>query len=93
VINQRPSFVWVDDAGRLVQVRSSSYFSDRLPRGGKLPAALSDVPRGPVTTVSTLTFSAFTAPVHVVAPPASAIAPEGEDSTGFAVSHVDRCGS
>ena len=91
VIDQRPTFVWVDNAGRLVQVRSTSYFSDRLPRGVKVPAAFAGFPRGPTTTISTLTFSAFTTPVHVVAPPASAIAPDGEASTGFAVSHADSC--
>jgi hypothetical protein len=92
VVTQRPSEVWVDRAGRLVQVRSTSYFSDRLPRGTKLPAAFSGLPRAPTTTESTLTFSAFTIPVHVVAPPGSAIAPRGQ-STEFAIGGADSCPS
>jgi hypothetical protein len=93
VVRQRPSRVWVDNAGRLVQVRSTSYFSDRLPRGVKVPAALNGYPRAPMTTVATLTFSAFGLPVHVVAPPASAIAPAGESSVGFATARADTCPS
>jgi hypothetical protein len=93
VVNQRPSDVWVDNAGRLVQVRSTSYFSDRLPRGVKLPAVFAGFPRGPMTTVSTLTFSEFGNPVHLVAPPASAIAPHGESSGGSTFSIADSCGS
>jgi hypothetical protein len=93
VVNQRPSDVWVDNAGRLVQVRSTSYFSDRLPQGVKLPAAFAGLPRGPTTTVSTLTFSEFGNPVHLVAPPASAIAPHGESSGGSTFSIADSCRS
>ena len=37
VVTERPSDVWVDGAGRLLQVRSTTYFSGRLPRGEKLP--------------------------------------------------------
>ena len=92
VVNQRPTFVWVDDAGRLVQVRGTSYFSDRLPRKVKVPAAFTGIPRGPTTTVATLTFSAFGIPVHVMAPPAAAIAPQGQ-STGFAILRTDNCRS
>jgi hypothetical protein len=92
VVTQRPSEVWVDGAGRLVQVRSTSYFSDRPPRGTKLPAAFSGLPRAPTTTEATLTFSAFTIPVHVVPPPASAIAPRGS-STEFAIGRADSCPS
>jgi hypothetical protein len=93
VVGQRPSHVWVDNAGRLVQVRSTSFFSDRLPRGVKVPAALDGFPRAPTTTVATLTFSEFGTPVHVVAPPASAIAPRGESSFGLAVARADTCRS
>jgi hypothetical protein len=92
VVNQRPTFVWVDTAGRLVQVRSTSYFSGRLPRDVKVPPALMGIPHGPTTTVATLTFSAFGNPVHVVAPPAAAIAPQGQ-SSGFAISRADTCRS
>jgi hypothetical protein len=77
VVRQLPTDVWVDDAGRLVQARSTSFFSGQLPKNATLPSALQDVPRGPTTTVATLRFSAFGSPVHVVAPPASAIAGSG----------------
>jgi hypothetical protein len=93
VVTERPSDVWVDGAGRFLQVRSTSYASGRLPRGEKLPAAFGAFPRAPTTTVATLTFSAFGTPVHVVAPPASALAPRGESSTGFAISLVQGCRS
>jgi hypothetical protein len=90
VVRRQPSDVWVDHAGRLLQVRSTSYFSDLLPRGVKLPA---DFPRGPTTTVSTLTFSAFGSRVHLVAPVASAIAPPGESSGGSTFSIAKSCRS
>lgn len=90
---QRPSRVWLDSAGRLVRVRSTLYFNDRLPHGGKLPTALAGFPQGPVTTIATLTFSEFGEPVHVAAPPTSAILPEQGTSTGFAIARSDTCRS
>jgi hypothetical protein len=93
VVHQRPSEVWVDNAGRLVQVRSTSSFSDRPPRGVNPPAVFAGFPRGPMTTVSTLTFSEFGNPVHLVAPPASAIAPHGESSGGSVFSVGESCRS
>lgn len=87
-LTQHPSIVWIDSAGRLVQVRSTLYFSGRLPHGG-----LASFPQGPVTTVATLTFSEFGKPVHVAAPPPSAILPEDGTSTGFAVARSDTCRS
>jgi hypothetical protein len=93
VVDQHASDVWVDNAGRLVQVRSTSSFSGRLPRGVKLPAVFAGLPRGPTTTVSTLTFSEFGNPVRLVAPPASAIFPHGESTGGSAFSVADRCRS
>ena len=90
-VTQHPTLVWVDNAGRLVRVRSTSNFSGRLPKDVKLPAAFTGIPRGPTTTVSTLTFSAFGTPVHVVAPPPAAIASRGE--SGFAVARIDTCRS
>ena len=93
VLQQRPSQVWVDKAGRLVQVRSTSYFSDRLPRNVKIPTAFDGFPHAPTTTVATLTFSSFGLPVHVVAPPASAIAPESGSSVGSATARADSCPS
>jgi hypothetical protein len=91
VVTQRPSRVWVDGAGRLVRVRSTLYFSDRLPRSAKVPAAFAALPRGPVTTVATLTFSELGAPVRVAAPPASAIVSGGSTSFGTATATIDTC--
>jgi hypothetical protein len=91
VLTQRPTRVWLDGAGRLVRVRSTDYFNDRLPRRAKIPAALDGFPRGPVTVVATLTFSEFGAPVRVAAPPASAVVPEGSTSFGTATSKIDAC--
>jgi hypothetical protein len=93
VVHQRPSEVWVDNAGHLVQVRSTSSFSDRPPRGVNLPAVFAGFPRGPMTTVSTLTFSEVGNPVHLVTPPASAIAPHGESSGGSVFSAGGSCRS
>jgi hypothetical protein len=92
VVRQLPTRVWVDSAGRLVQVRGLSYFSDRPPKGVKIPASLAALPMGPITTVATLRFSAFGAPVHVVAPPASAIVPSGH-SISATLSESPRCHS
>ena len=86
VVRHLPSHLWVDDAGRLVQARGMSYFSGQLPKDAKIPAVFEDIPRGPTTSVATLTFSAIGQPVHVVAPPASAIATGGHSlATLFAV--------
>jgi hypothetical protein len=93
VVTERPSEVWVDGSGRLLQVRSTSYVSGRLPHGEKLPAAFGAFPLAPTTTVATLTFSALGSPVHVVAPPASALAPRDESSTGFAIALAQGCRS
>jgi hypothetical protein len=93
VLTQRPSDVWVDGAGRLLQVRSTSYVNGRPPRGEKLPAAFADFPHAPATTVATFTFSAFGSPVHVVAPPASALAPRGGSSVAYAISLAPSCRS
>ena len=90
-LTQRPSSVWIDSTGRLVRVRSTLSFNGRLPHGGKLPAALAGVPQGPVTTISTLTFSEFGEPVQVAAPPPAAILPEDGTSTGFALARSDTC--
>ena len=92
VLTQRPSQVWLDSAGRLVRVRSTSYFSDRLPRGAKVPAAFAGFPRGPMTTVATLTFSEYGTPVRVAAPPKSAVLPiKGTSSSSFAIGQSGTC--
>lgn len=91
VLTQRSSRVWLDDADRIVRVRSTSYYNDRLPKSVKIPTAFAGFPTGPVTTVSTLTFSEFGAPVSVAAPPATAVVPEGSSSFGTATSTSDAC--
>jgi hypothetical protein len=93
VVAQRPSDVWVDGAGRLAQVRSTFYASGRLTRAEKIPAAFGDLPHAPTTTVATLTFSAFGNPVHLVAPPASAIASRCGSSVAFAIARSPSCRS
>jgi hypothetical protein len=93
LVTERPSEVWVDGTGRLLQVRSTTYLSGRLPRGEKLPAGFGAFPLAPTTTVATLTFSAFGMPVHVVAPPASALAPRGESSFGLVTARAQSCPS
>ncbi len=93
VLTQRPSRVWLDSAGRIIRVRSTLYFSDNSSGGQKLPAALDDVPRGPVTTVATLTFNEYGVPVRVSAPPNSALLSKGETSFGVAVEGARTCRS
>ena len=93
VLAQRPSRVWLDAAGRLVRVRSTLYFNDRVPHNVKPPAAVDGLPQGPVTTVATLTFSQFGVPVHVAAPPASAVLPKGAASGGIVIARSDGCRS
>ena len=93
VLSQRPTGVWLDGAGRVVRVRSTFYSNDRRPHGVKIPAAFDDFPQGAVTTVATLTFSEFGAPVHVTAPPASAIIEGGSTSFGTATAKIDACPS
>jgi hypothetical protein len=58
----------------------------------KLPAALKDLPRGPTTTVATLTFSRYGASVHVAAPPKSALLPQAGISTSFGIAVSNTCG-
>jgi hypothetical protein len=93
VLHQRPSRVWLDGAGRLVRVRSTLYYSGRLPLGATVPAAFDDIPSGPVTTVATLTFTKFGAPVHVVAPPKSAVLSNTAISKGISTFQSDSCHS
>jgi len=90
-ITSRPSRVWLDDAGRVVQVRSTSFFDDRLLRGVKLPAGIKadDLAQGAVTTVNTLTFSRFGARVHIAAPPADAI--QSGNSVSYMILKSDAC--
>jgi hypothetical protein len=61
--------VWVDDAGRLVQVRVHSYFSGKVPASfAKQNPSIADQPLGPITYTNTLHFSGFGAPVHIARP-------------------------
>jgi hypothetical protein len=73
-------------------VRSTLYFNDRLPHNVN-PPAVDGLPHGPVTTVATLTFSQFGVPVHVAAPPASAVLPRGEASGGIVIARSSGCRS
>jgi hypothetical protein len=85
-VAQRPSTVWVDGRGRLVQVRSSEY-DGGFPAAAlhRLPA-LAQVPTGPTVTTATLTFSAFGDPVQIAAPPPSTLVQTGSNSgSAFAV--------
>jgi hypothetical protein len=59
---ERPTTVWVDGQGRLVQVRASTFTSAKeLKSVGTFSTAS-------LTNVTTLTFSDFGAPVRIVAP-------------------------
>jgi hypothetical protein len=85
-VAQRPSAVWVDGLGRLVQVRSSEY-DGGFPAAARhrLPA-LAQFPTGPTVTTATLTFSAFGAPVQIAAPPPGTLVQAGSSSgSSFAV--------
>jgi hypothetical protein len=67
-----PTTIWVDHQGRLLQTRVATHNA-----GGQLPAAVRKLIGGPLasvapsTTVTTLTFSDFGAPVHISAPKTS----------------------
>jgi hypothetical protein len=58
----RPTTVWVDSQGRLVQIRATTVSSAQAMK------VLSGSFSAPQTNVTTLTFSDFGAPVHIVAP-------------------------
>jgi hypothetical protein len=64
-----PTTVWVDGQGRLLQARVATHST-----AGQLPGSLrtliggASTPVAPSATVTTLTFSDFGAPVHIVAP-------------------------
>ncbi len=86
-----PTTIWVDHQGRLVQTQVTTHSA-----GGQLPASVRTLIGGPVaplpasTTVTTLTFSDFGAPVHIVAPKTSgpehpksiSLSPKGNASNG-----------
>jgi hypothetical protein len=67
-----PTTIWVDQQGRLLQTRVATHNA-----AGPLPASVRRLLGGtlareaPSTTVTTLTFSDFGAPVHIVAPTTS----------------------
>ena len=80
--------VWIDGKGRLMQARSSSYDSGRIPAALlKATPQFADRPKGSSTTTSTLRFSAFGTPLHI-SPPA---ATEGGGGTSIALTL--RCAS
>ncbi len=90
VFSPGPTRLWLDAEGRLVQVRSTSHFSGVLPSGARALPAFAGYPVGPTTATDTLTFGAFGAPVHIAAPPPSALPLDEGSSTGgaFAVSNT-----
>jgi len=92
VVSQGPTLLWIDAQGRIVRVRSTSHVSGVLPSAARALPAFAGYPVGPVTSTDTLTFGGFGAPVHIAAPPPSAL-PLGErSSTGgaFAISTCSR---
>ncbi len=93
VLTQRPSRVWLDSADRIIRVRSTLYFNDNSSGRQKLPAALADVPRGPVTTVATLTFDEYGVPVRVSAPPKSALLTTSGTSFSIGTAKSHTCNS
>ncbi len=95
VLLRPPSDVWVDSTNRLVQLRSTNSFDDRIPKGATIPAQLGGLrfPQGRTTTVTTLTFSKFGSPVHIVVPPATALFPDGNSSVGTATEQTGTCRS
>ena len=87
-----PTTIWVDSQGRLLQIRVTRHnagggISARVRKliGGTLP------PVAPSSTVTTLTFSDFGAPVHIVAPTTSG--PEHPKSISIAIKSKPSNGS
>jgi len=61
--------VWVDGAGRLVQVRVHSSIGGKVPASSvKQSPSIADEPLGSITSTGTLRFSGFGAPVHIARP-------------------------
>jgi hypothetical protein len=85
--------VWVDSNGRLVQARDSltlsATFGSSLRKGNP---ELGDVPFGPLTFISTLRFSAFSAPVHIVAPKLQPNGSASSVSGEITATATTRCG-
>jgi hypothetical protein len=78
--------MWVNGAGRLVQVRES-FFSDLHP-----PAAffrgqpgLARLMNGPTSTTATLHFSDFGAPLHISAPPVGSVLSPSSSSSSIGI--------
>jgi hypothetical protein len=80
---QEPTTVWLDSSGRLVQVRAVVRQSGRLTAAVfKATPTLAHLAGGASTTTNTIRFSAFGAPVHILAPTHVVAIPES--STGSA---------
>jgi hypothetical protein len=83
-IQRRPTTLWVDAKGRLVQARSSESIDSNPPKSFfKGDPGLATRMRGKETTTATLDFS-FGRPVHISAPPASAVRSPSGSSIGLA---------
>jgi hypothetical protein len=96
VLREGPSTIWVDGAGRLVQISDTERFDWRVPASlkSKFPS-FTQLPTGVTTTTDTLRFSDFGGAVHITAPPVSAVLVGGDSfsvgSASIATNH--RCGS
>ncbi len=83
-----PTTIWVDPAGRLVQARLTTHITTQEWKAMRKLSGDSQLPTTPFTDVTTLQFSEFGAPVHVVAPPvtgsaATVFRDQGHRDEGF----------
>ncbi|HWD55763.1 MAG TPA: hypothetical protein VG346_11610 [Acidimicrobiales bacterium] len=90
-----PTTIWVDHQGRLVQARVATHDAGGRVHAGVLKLIGGSSSRAtPSTTVTTLTFSDFGAPVHVAAPATSGVEHGGSVSIAFrAKSANGACGA
>ena len=86
---QLPTTVWIDHAGRIVQVRSEFREEFGPPPAG-IGAPFSHIPTGSVHSVATLRFSDFGLPLTIAAP---SIGPNLGQSASFGIATSRRCGS
>ena len=88
-LEQLPTTVWIDEAGRIVQVRSE--FREHF---GPVPAGISPlfshIPTGSARSVATLRFSDFGLPLTIAAP---TIEPSSGKSFSIGIAKARRCGT
>jgi hypothetical protein len=74
--------LWIDGQGRLMQARSASYSSGKIPAADlKSNPQFADEPTGSSTSVTTLRISGFGRPVHVAAPAVVVYPPDSSTVT------------